>query len=149
MRNQFFGRSGRWGRTTLRALNQQIVLLQRVVLHPTYRGAGIAAAFVRRACELCPSPWIETLSQMGHINPFFEKAGFVRVGVCNPLNRNRRDHSALYGGKRRHAGQGLISQETFEKSRYANPVYYIFDNRASDTANPPPDAADQLADPGE
>lgn len=106
------------------------MLLQRVVIHPTYRGAGIAAAFVRRACELCPYPWIETLTQMGHVNPFFEKAGFVRVGVSSPKNHDRRAHSALYGGKRRHATRALITAETFEKSRYAQPVYYVFDNRA-------------------
>jgi GNAT superfamily N-acetyltransferase len=129
LRNQFFGRSGRWSRTGLRILNRTIVLLQRVVIHPTYRGAGIAAAFVRRACELSPYPWVETLTQMGHINPFFEAAGFTRVGVCRPTARSRRDHSALYGGKRRHARQGLVTEETFEKSRYASPVYYVFDNR--------------------
>ncbi len=112
-------------------LNRSIVLLQRVVIHPTYRGAGIAAAFVRRACELCPWPWIETLSQMGHINPFFEAAGFHRIGVTAPRHRSRRAHSALYGGQRRHARQGLVTQETFDKSRFANPVYYLFDNRAN------------------
>ena len=31
----------------LSALNEQLWLLQRVVIHPTYRGAGIAANFVR------------------------------------------------------------------------------------------------------
>jgi hypothetical protein len=130
LRNQFFGRSGRWSREGLKSLNHSVVMLQRVVIHPTYRGAGIAAAFVRRACELCPYPWIETLTQMGHVNPFFEAAGFTRVGVVAARVCSRREHSALYGGKRRH-GQALISRETFEKSRYSNPVYYIFDNRAA------------------
>ena len=35
---------------------------------------GVAAAFVRRACELCPVPWIEALAVMGQVNPFFERA---------------------------------------------------------------------------
>ncbi|MFV0442374.1 MAG: hypothetical protein ACK5Q5_02250 [Planctomycetaceae bacterium] len=130
LRNQFFGRSGRWSRPALQALNRQIALLQRVVIHPTYRGAGIATDFVRTACELCPYPWIETLTQMGHINPFFEKAGFQRVGISTPGNHDRSIHSSLYGGKRRHAGQGLLTRETFEKSRYSRPIYYVFDNRA-------------------
>jgi GNAT superfamily N-acetyltransferase len=129
LRNQFFGRSGRWSRAALQALNRQLVLLQRVVIHPSYRGAGIAAGFVRRSCELCPYPWVETLTQMGHIHPFFEKAGFTRVGICVPQNRDRRTHSSIYGGNRRHAGQGLLTRETFEKSRFAHPVYYVFDNR--------------------
>ena len=28
--------------------------------------------------------WVETLSAMGHANPFFERAGFVRVGAARP-----------------------------------------------------------------
>src|SRR5690606_15039938 len=69
LRNRYFGRSGRWERTTMRTLNRQLVTLSRVVLHPTLRGAGIAQQFVRRCCELCPYPWIETLTEMGHFNP--------------------------------------------------------------------------------
>ncbi|MCA9053515.1 MAG: GNAT family N-acetyltransferase, partial [Planctomycetaceae bacterium] len=128
---------------TLRVLNRQLLLLQRVVVHPTYRGAGIAAAFVRRACELCSYPWIETLSQMGHINPFFETAGFTRVGVVATTTQSRRDHSALYGGKRRHARQELLTRETFQKSRFAKPVYYIFDNRGRASQSPQGNVADE------
>ena len=40
-----------------------------------YRGAGLASDFVRASCASCPAPWIETLTVMGHLNPFFEKAG--------------------------------------------------------------------------
>jgi GNAT superfamily N-acetyltransferase len=127
-RNRFFGRSGRWNRTTLQTLGRQLFLLQRVVLHPTYRGAGIATEFVRRSCQLCPVPWIETLSQMGHVNPFFERAGFVRVGVSQPIQRSRESHSRIYGGRRR-GEKRLITEETFSKSQHAQPVYYIFDNR--------------------
>ena len=95
-------------------MNRQLVILSRVVLHPTYRGAGIAADFVRRSCELCPSPWIEALAQMGHVNPFFEKAGFVRVGITTPSNQSHRSHSALYGGRRAHASG--LTEETRKKS---------------------------------
>ncbi|MEZ6056617.1 MAG: hypothetical protein R3C01_07920 [Planctomycetaceae bacterium] len=89
-------------------MNSQIVQLQRVVIHPTYRGAGIAAAFVRRSCELSPSPWIETLTQMGHINPFFERAGFVRVGVTKRQVASHASHSALYGGRRPGHGKSRL-----------------------------------------
>jgi ABC-type ATPase with predicted acetyltransferase domain len=128
LRNRFFGRSGSWNSTAIKVMNRRLVTLQRVVLHPTYRGAGIAVPFVRRSCQLCPYPWIETLTQMGHINPFFERAGFIRIGESSARDRSRTEHSAIYGGKRRHARR-LVTQETFEKSRYANPVYYVFDNR--------------------
>lgn len=127
-RNQFFRKPGKWTRPAIQSLNNQLVTLSRVVLHPVYRGAGLAAEFIRASCLSCPWPWIETLTQMGHINPVFEKAGFKRVGKTKTARRSRRRHSALYG---KHHGQkeNLLSQETSEKSRYAEPVYYIFDNR--------------------
>lgn len=129
-RNRFFGRSGKWERLSMRTLNSQLITLSRVVLHPTFRGAGIASQFVKRACELTQYPWVETLAQMGHINPFFERAGFLRIGTSQTSLRSRNSHSKLYGSRQNYAQEkGLISQETFNKSRYSNPIYYIFDNR--------------------
>jgi len=107
-------------------LNHQLWLLARVVLHPTYRGAGIAAAFVRRACEACPVPWIETLSAMGRVNPFFERAGFVRVGV---IRKDGRGHPGdPYA--RRGVRVGARGDQ-----RFSEPVYYVFDNRANTRRN--------------
>lgn len=132
-RNRFFGHRGGWNRATMLALNQQLVTLQRVVIHPAYRGAGLASAFVRRACELCPFSWIETMSQMGQIHPFFESAGFQRVGVISVETESRETHSRIFGGRRR-GTQALVTEETFLKSRYAAPVYYILDNRRAAAA---------------
>jgi ABC-type lipoprotein export system ATPase subunit/GNAT superfamily N-acetyltransferase len=131
-RNRFFGRSGRWSRLTVRSLNRQLVSLSRVVLHPTYRGAGLAAAFVRASCQACPFPWIETLAQMGRVNPFFEKAGFVRVDVPTRRREDRDRHSAIYGTPASRIGRKRkrpLTAETHAKSNYAQPVYYVFDNR--------------------
>ena len=142
-RNRYFGLGGRWSRTGLKAMNAQLCLLQRVVVHPTYRGAGVASAFVRRSCELCPWPWIETLSELGRVHPLFERAGFVRVGeVPARGGRSRESQSQIYGCKRRH-GCALVREETFRKSRRSRPAYYVFDNRASDAVmnRRTPDAA--------
>jgi len=122
LRSRYFGLNRPRSREHLAALNQQVWLLSRVVLHPTYRGAGIAAAFVRGACQTCPAPWIETLSAMGQVNPFFERAGFVRVGVIRKDKQRNSAHGA-YGGRRR------VSTESMAKSRFSEPVYYVFDNR--------------------
>ena len=131
-RSRFFGLSGKWSRWQLQMLNAQIALLSRVVLHPTYRGAGLAADFIRASCRSCPWPWIETLTEMGHVHPFFEKAGFVRVGVSSSPRRSLAEHSSLYAGRGSCQGRrSLLSAETHEKSRYAEPVYYVFDNRES------------------
>jgi ABC-type ATPase with predicted acetyltransferase domain len=79
-RSQFFGLANPRSRVALAALNAQLWVLQRIVLHPTYRGAGLAAWFVREACSRAPVPWIETMTAMGQANPFFERAGFQRLG---------------------------------------------------------------------
>jgi ABC-type ATPase with predicted acetyltransferase domain len=102
LRTRYFGLTNPRGRVALAALNDQLWLLQRVVLHPTYRGAGLGAAFVKRSCELCPVPWIETLSAMGRVNPFFERAGFTRIAT-------------IRNGKTSHA--------------FFEPVYYVRENR--------------------
>ena len=120
LRSRFFALTDPRNRVALAALNQRVWLLQRVVLDPAYRGAGIAAGFVRRACELCDMDWVETLSAMGHANPVFERAGFVRVGVCGGVRSAR--HGA-YGGRR------PVSADTLAKGKWSAPVYYLFDNR--------------------
>jgi len=122
LRSKHFGLKNPRSRVALSALNEQLWLLQRVVLHPTYRGAGVAAEFVRRACELCPINWIETLSAMGQANPFFERAGFTRVGTIRKASGRQ---PAVHGAY----GKGTLSAETQVKSRFSDPVYYVFDNR--------------------
>ncbi|MBX9582131.1 MAG: hypothetical protein K2X87_17640 [Gemmataceae bacterium] len=128
-RTRFFGLANARGRVELAALNERLWCLQRVVLHPTYRGAGVAAAFVRRACELCPVDWVETLTAMGHANPVFERAGFARVG---PTGKPRPGRHGAYSP----------SRAALDETRFAEPVYYVFDNRgraayATDTPGRP------------
>lgn len=125
-RNRFFGLSGKRTKLAGRALNQQLITLSRVVIDPKYRGAGIASAFVRRCCELTEWPWVEALAQMGTINPFFERAGFRRVGRSRALKGNRDGHSRIYGCRKL-----KLSAEAHRKSEFAEPVYYIFDNRVA------------------
>lgn len=130
-RHRYFGLSGRRSKLQAQALNAQLWTLSRVVLHPTYRGAGLAAWFVWNSCRASGRPWIEVLAELGHLHPLFERAGFVRVGVGGPPAGTRQQHSDLFG-RRRGDGHGrVVSDETHAKSRYARPVYYIFDNRAS------------------
>ncbi len=119
LRSRYFGLKNPRTGLAMQSLNERLWLLQRVVLHPTYRGAGIASVFIRRACELCDVDWIETLSAMGRANPVFERAGFVRVGA---VKRSGCANGA-YGGRAK------LSPETRRKSRFSEPVYYVFDNR--------------------
>ena len=119
-RNRFFGRRGRWGRLEMRMMNRQLILLQRLVLHPTYRGAGLAVPFLKTACDRTGVRWVETLTGLGETHPVFERAGFVRVGRVRlaAAKRTRAGHSALFGGRD-------VTPETFAKSRHTSPVYFV------------------------
>jgi hypothetical protein len=75
---------------------------------------------------MCPVDWIETLSAMGRANPFFERAGFTRVGVVRKNGCAKAgSYGSLYGSRR-----AWISADTVTKSRFSAPVYYVFDNRS-------------------
>src|SRR5262249_12277592 len=124
LRSRYFGLHNPRSGLHLAALNRQLWLLSRVVLHPTYRGAGIAAAFVRRACQTCPVDWIETLTAMGQANPFFERAGFVRVGVIRKDRRRGTDYGGIYGGPGVGGSAGAAA-----KSRFSEPGFYVFGHR--------------------
>ncbi|MBY0457792.1 MAG: GNAT family N-acetyltransferase [Gemmataceae bacterium] len=118
LRTEFFGLRDPRSPLALQAINEQLWLLQRVVLHPSYRGAGIATRFVRRACETCPVGWVETLSAMGRAVPLFERAGFQRIGTVRRSGR---------GGQ---FGPGTQTDpDSARKSRFSDPTYYLFDNR--------------------
>lgn len=116
LRSQYFGLKHARSRIGMAGLNQQLWLLQRVVLHPAYRGAGIASQFIREACTSCAVRWIETLTAMGHANPVFERAGFVRVGVITKKANKQQTNGAYARGRHEPHWQG-------------EPVYYVFDNR--------------------
>lgn len=88
------------------------------MVHPAYRGTGVGAEFVRHACELSPVNWIETLSAMGHASPFFEHAGFTRVGVVRwAKGRRERSGVAQFAGPERR-----VSAETRAKCDFSDPV---------------------------
>ncbi|NNJ27124.1 hypothetical protein [Alienimonas chondri] len=135
-RNQYFGTGSRWTSAGLKAMNAQLVTLSRVVLHPTYRGCSLAAPFVAAACDACPFPWIESLTQLGQTHPFLERSGFVKLPVEPAPSRSSkpndlRQHSALYGAGGRGKKKATLSAVSHAKSRHAAPAYLIRDNRSA------------------
>ncbi|MCD6304231.1 MAG: AAA family ATPase [Planctomycetes bacterium] len=59
----------------LRRLNAEIECISRVVVHPTFRGLGLAVRLVRHALATAETPLVEALAAMGRLHPFFERAG--------------------------------------------------------------------------
>lgn len=73
-------------RTSIAVLNRTVRTISRVIVDPRFRGLGLAARLVRETMPLMNVRMIESLAVMGHVNPFFEKAG-MRAYTA-PLNAN-------------------------------------------------------------
>lgn len=61
-----------------RRINRDFRTIGRVIVHPAYRGAGLAVALVKEILNHAETPYVEALAVMGHVHPFFEKAGMRR-----------------------------------------------------------------------
>lgn len=62
-----------------RLINEEIARISRVVIHPKFRGIGLGAFLVRETLPLAGVKIVEALAVMARYNPFFEKAGMVKV----------------------------------------------------------------------
>ena len=51
--------------------------ISRVVVHPQWRGLGLAVRLVRHALATAVTPYTEAIAAMGKVHPFFEKAGMT------------------------------------------------------------------------
>jgi ABC-type ATPase with predicted acetyltransferase domain len=60
-------------------VNGNVRTISRVIVHPQFRGVGLASRLVRRICEDCPTRWVEAYAVMGRVHPFFERAGMRKV----------------------------------------------------------------------
>ena len=76
LRNQLFPEY----KSNTARVNSEILRISRVIIHPKYRGVGLAAELVRRTMPLCNVRIIETVAAMASYNPFFEKAGMTKAG---------------------------------------------------------------------
>ncbi len=68
-------------RAALAKLNAEVETISRVIVHPTFRGCGLAVKLVKHAIKTSPMPIIEALAAMGKIHPFFSRAGMKCAGV--------------------------------------------------------------------
>jgi ABC-type lipoprotein export system ATPase subunit/GNAT superfamily N-acetyltransferase len=79
-------------------LNAEIECISRVVVHPIYRGCGLAVRLIRHALADARTPLTEALAAMGTIHPLFERAG-MRAWHLGPD-----EHQARLLGEARTAG---------------------------------------------
>ncbi len=78
-RQRFFGITQQPYAEQIRFANANLRTLSRIIVHPQFRGIGLAVRLVRCLREHCPTPWIETLARMGAGHPLFERAGMTLI----------------------------------------------------------------------
>ena len=69
-------------KAALALLNAEMESISRVIVHPIYRGAGLAVRLVRHALATARAPLMEALAAMGRVHPLFDKAGMTGLGLC-------------------------------------------------------------------
>ena len=76
--------TGRDRRAAASRLNRELECISRVVVHPLYRGEGLAVRLVAHALATAETPATEALAAMGAVHPFFQRAGMT----AHPLPPN-------------------------------------------------------------
>lgn len=66
-------------RERLHFTNAHLRTISRVVVHPQFRGLGLASELVRKLLEICPTRYVEASAVMARVHPFFAAAGMRRV----------------------------------------------------------------------
>lgn len=60
-------------------INNQFECISRIILHPKFRGLGLAYYMLKEYFKLSDCPYIETVAVMANYTPFFEKAGMTKI----------------------------------------------------------------------
>lgn len=69
--------AGRDRSAAMDLLNRELECISRVVVHPMYRGCGLAVRLVRHAIADAATPYMEALASMGAVHPLFVRAGMT------------------------------------------------------------------------
>lgn len=67
--------------TALQMLNEEVETISRVIVHPIFRGCGLATRLVRHALATAETPLVEALAAMGRLHPFLQRAGMTPTPV--------------------------------------------------------------------
>jgi hypothetical protein len=119
--------SGYDRKTRLSLINKNVVCISRVIIDSRFRGLGLASRLVRETLGQLGRPIVESAAVMGHVNPFFEKAGMralagkqsvESVRLIEALSSVGIEESELVDGRRVHEKidrLGCVESEFIEK----------------------------------
>lgn len=69
-----------------RLINEEVARISRVVIHPKFRGIGLGEYLVKETLPRVNAKVVEVLAVMARYNPFFERAGMLRVDYARGEN---------------------------------------------------------------
>ena len=70
--------------TRRRFINQNIRTISRLIIHPSYRGLGLASILIHCILNNCPTRYTEALATMAKAHPLFKKSGMKEVPHPDP-----------------------------------------------------------------
>jgi GNAT superfamily N-acetyltransferase len=71
---------GAWRmRDKLLLANREFRTISRVIVHPQFRGIGLAVELVRWLLAHCPTRYVDAMARMGRVHPLFDRAGMRRL----------------------------------------------------------------------
>ena len=59
-------------------VNRHLRTISRVIVHPQFRGIGLASLLIRATCALTDTPFVEAIARMGASHPLFQRGGMTR-----------------------------------------------------------------------
>ena len=89
-----YGAQVRWA-------NESVRTISRVIVHPQFRGLGLARVIVERLCAMCPTRYVEARAAMACAHPMFERAGMRRYDCGDGAAYFWRDLSSCVAMQRR------------------------------------------------
>ena len=106
---------------TMKELNKEVEYISRVIVHPKFRGVGLAYFLIREyITNISTCKYIETIAVMAKYNPFFEKAGMKRIFV------DKEDE--FYDSLIKRLENIGFRIEMLKSSKYVNQIYQTLDS---------------------
>jgi ABC-type lipoprotein export system ATPase subunit/GNAT superfamily N-acetyltransferase len=92
-RNQLFPEY----KNNIQKVNSEILRISRVIIHPKFRGIGLAQVLVKQTLPQVNARVVECVAAMAKYNPFFEKAGMTLAGLMELQREQKKLLSFIEG----------------------------------------------------
>jgi len=74
-----FGLEGAGYAAQIAFANRHVRTISRIIVHPQFRGMGLARLLIGRLCTACPTRFVKATASMADAHPMFERAGMRRL----------------------------------------------------------------------